>query len=129
MEPKFLNEELVKRLHTEVVSRTGGSAGIRDNGLLLSALEMPRASFGGQYLHEDLYMMAAAYLYHLVQNHPFVDGNKRIGVAAAMVFLHANGIQVVADEDELADFVLEVAQGMKRKPEIAEFLRQHSHQR
>jgi death-on-curing protein len=97
MEPKFLDEELVKRMHTEIIGRTGGSDGLRDQGLLLSALEMPRASFGGQFLHEDLYEMGAAYLYHLVQNHAFIDGNKRIGVSAAIVFLHANGLNVVAD--------------------------------
>ncbi len=77
----------------------------------------------------NCYEMAAAYLYHLVQNHAFIDGNKRIGVSAAIVFLQANGLDVVADQDELADFVLEVAQGLRRKPEIAEFLRQNTKER
>ena len=94
--------------------------------MLDSALAMPRAGFGGSYLHEDLYEMAAAYLYHLVQNHPFIDGNKRVGLGAALVFLKLNGIEVIATQDEIVDMVLQVAQGKLHKPAIADFLRQHS---
>jgi death-on-curing protein len=86
---------------------------------------MPRASFADQYAHDDLYVMAAAYLYHIVMNHPFVDGNKRTGTVCAIIFLALNGIQAAPDNDTLADFVLAVAQGQKDKRQIAAFFRTH----
>ena len=82
--------------------------------------------FGGQYLHEDLFSMASAYLFHLVQNHAFIDGNKRIGLAAALSFLDINGVEVIADEDILYEMVLSVAEGLTNKEAIAEFLRKHA---
>ena len=85
-EPRFLTLEEVVRIHGDQIARYGGLEGIRDLGLLQSALAMPEAGFGSQYLHEDLASMAAAYLFHLVQNHPFADGNKRVGIVAALVF-------------------------------------------
>lgn len=84
---------------------------------------MPRASFGGNWLHIDLFEMAAAYLFHLVQNHAFIDGNKRIGAASAIVFLSLNDIEIEADEDGLVELTLKVACGSAAKPEIAEFFR------
>ncbi len=92
-------------------------------GLLSSAVEMPKATFAGEYLHEDLCAMAAAYLFHIVQNHPFVDGNKRVGLAAAIAFLRLNKYRLVAEHDSLVDMVLTVAQGKANKTEIAEYLR------
>lgn len=100
--------------------------GIRDLGLLLSAIEMPKATFGGQFLHEDIFAMSAAYLYHIVQNHPFVDGNKRVGLAAAIAFMGLNDLKLTSDKGALTDFVLDVAQGKADKVAIATFLRQHS---
>lgn len=129
MEPEFLTEEGVIEIHSDLIRRFGGSDGLRDRGMMLSAIEMPKASFGGQFLHEDLFAMAAAYLFHLVQNHAFIDGNKRIGATAALVFLDANGIEMVADKDEYGDLVLEVAQGRLGKTEIAEFLRRNSREK
>lgn len=82
--------------------------------------------FGGSFLHEGLFIMAAAYLFHLVQNHAFIDGNKRIGLYAALSFLDKNGIEVIADEDEAADMVLRVAQGQVGKEDISDFLRQNT---
>jgi death-on-curing protein len=87
---------------------------------------MPQASFGGQFLHADLYEMGAAYLFHIVQNHPFVDGNKRVGAAAAMVFLELNHVEVRVSNETLAETVLAVAQGKLGKAAIAEFLRKHA---
>ena len=107
----------------------GGSHGVRDLGLLDSALAAPRATFGGSYLHEDIISMAAAYLYHIVMNHPFIDGNKRAGLAAAIAFLNLNGYDFVADPDELADMVLTTAEGKLGKEAIAEFLRTNSRKR
>lgn len=123
MEPRFLTLEDVLQAHEDLVNRYGGSRRVRDLGALESALNMPRAMFSGKYLHDDLYAMAAAYLFHLVQNHPFVDGNKRIGTYAALAFLDINDVEVLADPNELADFVLSVARGESHKEEIAAFLR------
>jgi death-on-curing protein len=83
MRPLFLDLDHVLRTHHSLIETYGGAEGIRDVGLLHSAIAMPQASFGGQFLHQDLFEMAAAYLYHIVQNHAFVDGNKRTGAAAA----------------------------------------------
>ncbi len=87
---------------------------------------MPAAEFGGHYAHTDLYEMAAAYLFHLVQNHPFIDGNKRTGAVAAMVFLSLNGIEVDADGKALEKLVLAVAAGRTGKTTVAEFFRKYS---
>jgi len=96
---------------------------VRDVGLLQSAIAMPQASFGGEFLHKDLFEMAAAYLYHLVQNHAFVDGNKRVGAASAIVFLTLNGVELEADEEGLVEITLAVAQGQADKQQIAVFFR------
>lgn len=126
MERNFLELEDILELHEHQITHYGGSMGIRDMGLLISAVQMPKASFGGEFLHEDIVTMASAYLYHLVQNHAFVDGNKRVGLAAALAFLSYNNHELVADEDELTEFVLNVAQGKVGKSEIGEFLRRNS---
>jgi len=84
----------------------GGCHGIRDIGLLECAIAQPEASFGGQYLHADIFEMAAAYLYHLVMNHPFVDGNKRVGLEAALIFLEINNENLNCSDEELVDLVL-----------------------
>lgn len=122
----FLDLEDVLAIHTDQIQHYGGSAEVRDKGLLESAVSMPKTSFGGQYAHESIYEMAAAYLYHIVMNHPFVDGNKRTGTVAAIAFLKLNGIQVKPDNDAFVEFVLAVAQGQKTKPQITEFLKEHS---
>jgi death-on-curing protein len=126
MGPKFLGLDDVVAIHTDQITKYGGSLGIRDSGLLQSSVAMPMAGFGDQYLHTDLYEMAAAYLFHLVQNHPFVDGNKRVGAMSAYAFLDINNIELVASDDDYADFVLEVAQGQRSKAQIAEFFRLNS---
>jgi death-on-curing protein len=126
MSPVFLTLEEVLAAHQRLIDRYGGSHGLRDRAALESAVNMPKATFGGEYLHRDLFSMAAAYLFHLALNHPFVDGNKRIGTYAALAFLEINDVEVVADPDALADFVLSVAKGERTKPEIAEYLRKHS---
>src|SRR5438045_7198064 len=122
--PRFLTIDEVLAIHSDQVRQYGGSGGIRDVGLLSSALAMPRASFGGQYLHPSLHEMAAACLFHLVQNHPFIDGNKRIGLAATIAFLGLNDVCLDSDRDELLEMVLEAARGEIGKPEIAVILRE-----
>ena len=126
MAPEFLRVDDVLQIHQDQIERYGGSPDLRDPGLLTSAVESPRATFDETYLHVDLFEMAAAYLFHIVQNHPFVDGNKRTGTAAALVFLDLNGIEMAIDDDTLADLVLAVAQGHVAKPEVAAFLRKHA---
>ncbi len=124
--PLFLEIEDVVDLHRDLIERFGGSDGIRDVGLLASALAMPRAGVGDAYLHADVFEMAAAYLFHLVKNHPFLDGNKRIGASAALVFLEINGFEVDGPNDALADLVLRVATSDVAKSGVAEFLRKHA---
>jgi death-on-curing protein len=121
-----LNLAEVLEIHRDQIERYGGHAGLRDLGLLQSALAMPAAGFGGRYLHGDLVEMAAAYLFHIVQNHPFIDGNKRTGAVAAIVFLTLNGIELQADEAPLEQLVIEVAKGKAGKSIIADFLRKNS---
>jgi death-on-curing protein len=94
--------------------------------LLKSALGMPGATFNGEFLHTDVVEMAAAYLFHLVKNHPFLDGNHRVGAVAALVFLALNGHDFQTSEDDLAETVLAVARGEIGKSEVAVFLRRWS---
>lgn len=124
MEPEFLTLGDVIEIHADQIERYGGDLGVRDRALLESAVAMPMAGFGGQYFHTDIFEMAAAYLFHIVRNHPFVDGNKRAGAVVAIVFLDLNGEDLDCSQDELEEFVLAVARGEKDKPEIAGFLRQ-----
>ena len=127
MSSEFLNLAEVLEIHRDQIERYGGSSGIRDMGLLQSALAMPAVSFGGSFLHADLFEMAAAYLFHIVLNHPFIDGNKRTGAVAALVFLSLNAIEIDADEDEFEKMVLDVATGQADKSAVAEFFRRHAH--
>ncbi|MDP2326045.1 MAG: type II toxin-antitoxin system death-on-curing family toxin [Gammaproteobacteria bacterium] len=108
-------------IHRRMVDEFGGDSGLRDRGLLESALAMPKAMFGGDYLHMDLPSMAAAYHYHLCANHPFIDGNKRVEVAVAEVFLRANGLLLDATDDEIVELTLGVASGTIGKPEVTNF--------
>jgi death-on-curing protein len=123
VEVTFLTLEEVVAIHRDQIERYGGSLGVRDWGLLRSAIAMPAATFGGQFLHGDLAEMAGAYLFHIVQNHPFIDGNKRVGAVAADVFLALNSVELVASQDEYADLVLSTARGETGKSAVAEFLR------
>ena len=122
----FLKLNDVLLAHEDQTSRYGGDPSIRDLGLLESALAQPQAAFGGKYLHEFPFEMAAAYLFHIVLNHPFVDGNKRAGAVAALLFLEINGIVVNPPKGSVYKLTLSVANGQIEKPEIAEFLRTHS---
>jgi death-on-curing protein len=129
VKPVFLALDEALALHADQVRRYGGSLGIRDLGLLESALAMPQASFGGTWLHESLAAMAAAYLFHIVRNRPFIDGNKRTGLMAALVFLGLNGLTLKAREDELTDLVLGVAAGRVSKAEATVSIERHSRAR
>jgi len=121
----FLTLDDIIESHQNQIDTYGGSHGIRDIGLLESAIAQPEASFGGQYLHADIFEMAAAYVYHLVMNHPFVDGNKRVGLEAALIFLEINNENLNASDEELVDLVLKTTAGQIGKRQIAEFFQSH----
>lgn len=126
MDPTFLTLDEALALHEDQIRRYGGISGVRDLDLLSSALGAVSASFGGEFLHGSLSEMAAAYLFYIAGNHPFLDGNKRTALAAALVFLELNDIEIRASEDELTDLVLGVAAGRVSKAEVAVFLQAHT---
>jgi death-on-curing protein len=128
-QPVFLALEEVLALHADQIRRYGGRAGVRDLELLKSALAMPQAGHRGDYLHTSLFEMAAAYLFHIVRNHPFVDGNERAGLIAALAFLGLNGLRLEAEPDALFDLTLGVAAGEVDKAEVAVFLRENTRPR
>lgn len=118
---EYLLVEEVIEMHDTFLKEFGGLQGIRDINLLVSAVETPKARMFNQDLHPTIYDKAAAYLYHIVQNHPFNDGNKRTGFGAALLFLKANSIPINFDKKEYENLVIEVAKGKKTKEEIARF--------
>ncbi len=124
--PLFLTLAEAIETHSDQIRRYGGQAGLRDLGLLESALAQPPASFAGEWLHKDLYEMAAAYAYHLCQNHPFIDGNKRTALASALVFLELNGISVLDPRGRLKNAMLRIASGKMSKEDFAKLLRKLS---
>lgn len=122
-DPVFLDVDDVLLIHDEQLPRYGGSAGIRDRGLLESAVAMPRATAGGEFAHDDLFAMAAAYAFHIAQNQPFVDGNKRTGLLAALVFLDLNGVVTLDPDGRLYDAMIAVAEHRLDKAGVANVLR------
>lgn len=126
MKPIFLTMDEVLEIHRDQVQRYGGTYEVRDIGLLVSAVSMPSAGFDDQYLHKDIFEMAAAYLFHVAQNHPFVDGNKRTGSVAAIVFMRMNDVQLDLSEEDLVQLVMAVASGSADKSMVSEFFRSHA---
>jgi death on curing protein len=126
MQIRFLTSAEVLTIHLDQIQNYGGEPTVRDKGLLESAVAQASAQFGGQYLQAFPDEMAATYLFHLVSNHPFVDGNKRTGLASALTFLTLNNVSyAIADKQALEDLVLRVAKGHATKAEVATFLREH----
>lgn len=121
--PRFLTLSEVLTILRDQIARYGGDFGVRDIGLVSSAIAVPQATFEGKRLHTDLFEMAAAYAFHLCQNHPFVDGNKRVALASALVFLDLNGISLSDPDDKLYPLMMSVASGRAQKPQIATVLR------
>jgi death-on-curing protein len=107
--PQFLTLTEVLEFHEDLIREFGGSPGIRDLGLAESALAMPQSGAGDEFFHAFPFEMAAAYLYHIAQNHPFIDGNKRTALAAALTFLELNGYVVLGGEYELESAMRKVA--------------------
>jgi len=119
----FLTLAEVIDIHSNQISLYGGLPGIRDINLLSSAITMPHASFHGEYLHNDIYEMAAAYAFHISKNHPFVDGNKRTALVSALVFLELNGISISDPQGKLYDAMLDLSTRKLNKTEFAGILR------
>lgn len=122
----YLYPKQVIYLYQQIIQQSGGTIGLRDEGLLESAVYRPQASFGGQDLYPDLFSKAAALGHSLISNHPFVDGNKRVGFDAMRLMLRLNGYDVYASLDAKFDFVMEIAQGKRTEQAIADWLKQHS---
>ena len=117
--PNFLTFDDILFLHDDQINSFGGTPGLRDRGLLESALSQPLATFGGELLHPTISEQAAAYLYHLAMNHPFLDGNKRTAFAAMDTFLRVNGYRLVMTNEEAYELVIQVVQGNLDKEELA----------
>lgn len=126
MEILFLSLDEVLEIHRQQIEFYGGSAGLRDPAALESAIAQPEATFGGDWLHPGIAEMAAAYLFHLCQNHAFIDGNKRVAANTAITFLLMNDWEPLFDEAELVSTVLSVASGVMDKETLTDFFRRRS---
>jgi death-on-curing protein len=121
--PIFLTLAEIIDIHTNQIALYGGQQGIRDMGLLQSAVAQPEASYAGEWLHEDIHTMAAAYAFHICQNHPFFDGNKRTALASVLVFLEMNGISIDDPKKKLLEAMMNMARGQLNKQQFAEILK------
>jgi death-on-curing protein len=119
-----LTVDIVREIHSEAIARFGGSDGVRDLALLESAIGAPQAVFGGQSPYEDLEEVAAAYLFYLCRNHPFIDGNRRAALGACLVFLRLNGIQPPPDGEAWEELTLGVASSLLDRGQTTQRLRQ-----
>lgn len=122
---KYLTAEQVLFVHARLIAETGGGHGLRDLSLLESAVARPQATFEGKELYSGAFLKAAALLESLVNNHPFMDGNKRTGIAAAALFLRANGWRLSAENAELEEFSVQVVTAHLKIETVAEWLRRH----
>ena len=123
---KFLTLAEILIILEDQIRNYGGLFGVRDLNLLSSAIFMPESSFDGNYLHETIPSMAAAYCYHLCQNHPFLDGNKRVALASSLVFLDINGYELNCDEEILYQKIMDVAGSEIKKDELVKFYEKNS---
>lgn len=122
----FIPKDVIIYFHNQLIQLYGGSLGIRDIKLLESALEQPKATFDGAYLHDTIFKMAAAYGFHLCNNHPFIDGNKRISLVAMDIFLQRNDYEIIASERETYKIILQLSTGDLSKEELASWLQKNT---
>lgn len=122
----YLTPEQVLFLHSRLISETGGSHGVRDLGMLLSALGRPQASFDGKDLYPDIFSKSAALMDSLVRNHPFIDGNKRTAITSTAIFLRINGYQLIVENDEMVRFTLVCAQSQLSFSDLVTWIKQYS---
>ena len=123
--PRFISIYQVLNIHQDEINSFGGTSGIRDEGLLDSALAQAQATFGGELLHPTIYDQAAAYLYHLAMNHPFIDGNKRTAFAVMDTFITLNGYSLNLSQEQAYNLVIQVVQKQISKEELSAFLELH----
>ena len=126
---RFLTKEFILHFHRQLLSEYGGRPGIRDEGLLKSALAQAQMTIDGEYLHRDIFEMAAAYGYHICQNHAFIDGNKRLALVAIDTFLQMNGWELIADEKETYITILRLAAGELNKQQLSKWIREYVQKR
>ncbi len=122
----YLNPEQVLFIHARLIAETGGEHGLRDLGLLQSAVNRPQATFDGKDLYLDIFQKAAALMESLVNNHPFIDGNKRTGITSAALFIQINGFYLTASNREVESFTYSVASGQHSFEQIANWLQKYS---
>ncbi|MFZ3064862.1 MAG: type II toxin-antitoxin system death-on-curing family toxin [Nitrospirota bacterium] len=122
----YLTPEQALFIHYRLIEETGGSHGLRDIGLLQSAIARPMAAFGGDDLYPDIFTKAAALMHSLIKNHPFIDGNKRTAITSSSIFLLRNGFQITASNKELEQFTLEAASTKIEIEKIARWFKKHS---
>ena len=123
---KFLTLSEALRILEDQIRNYGGIYGVRDINLLSSAIYMPESTFDGKYLHETIPAMAAAYAFHVCQNHPFLDGNKRVALASSLVFLDINGYEFNCKNETLYNKIMDIAKGKINKKELIKFYEKHS---
>jgi death-on-curing protein len=126
MAVRFIPDEIVLLVHADLIRRYGGQTGIRDRGLLSSALVQPQMTGGGKFLHKTIFDKAAAYGFHVCRNHPFVDGNKRVAFVLMDIFLRRNGYELAAYEDEAYVTMMALADGRLTKLQLAAWLKDKS---
>jgi len=122
----FIPQEVVLIIHTDLLQRYGGEPGLRDAGLLDSALAQPKITVGGKYAHKSIFDKAAAYGFHICKNHPFVDGNKRVAFVLMDIFLQKNGWAVASTEEEAYRTMMDLASGKLTKSQLSNWLKEHS---
>ena len=123
---RFLPEELVTIIHSDLLQRYGGKAGLRDVALLQSALAQPKVTVGRKFVHKSVFDKAAAYGFHLCKNHPFIDGNKRVAFVLMDLFLQRNGWEIAANEQDAYSLMIDLSSGNVSKTELSSWLKNHS---
>lgn len=126
---KFLDKETVLYFHSDQIKRYGGSFEVRDYNILESSIEQPQTTFEGKYLHKNIFEMASAYGYHLCNNHPFIDGNKRIALIAMVTFLYVNGYDLKISEKEIYLLIMGIANNSISKQELTEYIKKNAEKR
>ena len=122
----FIPKEVVLTIHADLLQRYGGEPGLRDVGLLESALAQPKMTFDGKYVHKTLFDKTAAYGFHVCKNHPFVDGNKRVAFVLMDIFLQKNGWEIILPEEEVYRMMMNLASGKLTKIQLSSWLKEHS---
>ena len=123
---KRLSQEIIVAMHSELIAESGGLDGIRDANMLDASINSPFHTFDGQYLYPTIQAMAAHLTFSLIKNHPFLDGNKRIGILSMLVFLDINGLPVTCTDNELITIGLGLADSSITEPELIEWIILHS---